>query len=128
MLMRGSDFFNHMIRNELNVWKSFKDVVSNFLSTHKASNYRELGKKKLLALGKLAVNMSIKVYFLFSHIGRFPDNLGCYSEEQGERFQQDIKIMEEKYQCIWNKHTTADYCWNLVRDVLSCKLETILKS
>ena len=38
--------------------------------------------------------MSLKVNFLFSHLDYFPDNLGDFSEEMGERFHQDIKIME----------------------------------
>ncbi len=60
--------------------------------------------------------MSIKVHFLFSHLDRFPGNLGDYSEEQGERFHQDIKTMEERYQGKWDEHMMADYCWNLLRD------------
>jgi len=28
----------------------------------------------------------------------FPENLGDVSDEQGQRFHQDIKIMEERYQ------------------------------
>ena len=42
--------------------------------------------------------MSIEVNFLHSHFDRFPENLGDFSEEQGERFHQDIKVMEERYQ------------------------------
>ena len=42
--------------------------------------------------------MSIKVHFLDNHLERFPENLGDFSEEQGERFHQDIKVMEERYQ------------------------------
>ena len=38
--------------------------------------------------------MSIKVHFLFSHIENFPENLGDVSDEQSERFHQDIKIMD----------------------------------
>ena len=41
--------------------------------------------------------MSIKVHCLHSHLDRFPENLGDFSEEQGERFHQDIKVMEERY-------------------------------
>ncbi|CAH2092031.1 unnamed protein product [Euphydryas editha] len=33
--------------------------------------------------------MNLKLHFLDSHIGHFPENLGEYSEEQGERFHQD---------------------------------------
>jgi hypothetical protein len=35
--------------------------------------------------------MSLKVHFLFSHLNLFLKNLGAVSEEQGERFDQDIK-------------------------------------
>ena len=59
--------------------------------------------------------MSIKFYFLHSHLHLFPDNLGDYSEEQGERFHQDIRVMEERYQGRWDMHLMADYCWSLQR-------------
>jgi hypothetical protein len=39
----------------------------------------------------LGCNMSLKVHFLFSHLNLFLTNLGAVSEEQGERFDQDIK-------------------------------------
>lgn len=40
--------------------------------------------------------MSIKFYFLHSHVDLFPDNLGGHREEHGERFHQDIKTMETR--------------------------------
>ena len=64
----------------------------------------------------LGANMSTKVHYLDSHLDKFPENLGDYSDEQGERFHQDIKVMEEKCQGRWDKHMMADYCWNLQRD------------
>ena len=45
--------------------------------------------------------MSIKLHYLDSHLDTFPDNLGDVSEEQGEKFHQDIKIMEDRYQGRW---------------------------
>nr|CAH7743872.1 unnamed protein product [Callosobruchus chinensis] len=63
-------------------------------------------------------NMSIKLHYLDSHLDRFPENLGDMSEEQGERFHQDIKIMEDRYQGRWDIHMMADYCWSLKRDCL----------
>jgi len=45
----------------------------------------------------LGCNMSIKVHYLHSHLDRFPKNLGNTSEEQGEHFHQDLKIMEDRY-------------------------------
>ena len=38
------------------------------------------------------------------------------SEEQGERFHQDIKTMEKRYQGRWNVNMKVDYCWCLLRD------------
>ena len=64
----------------------------------------------------MGCNMSIKVHFLFNHVERFPDNLGDVSDEQGERFHQDIKIMEERYQGRWGTTMMADFCWCLIRE------------
>lgn len=60
--------------------------------------------------------MSLKLHFLYSHLDYFPENLGDVSEEQGERFHQDLKEMERRYQGRWTKTMLADYCWNLKRD------------
>ena len=63
--------------------------------------------------------MSVKMHYLFSHIDRFPENLGAMSGEQGERFHQDIKEMETRYQGRWDAAMMADYCWTLKRDIPS---------
>ena len=42
--------------------------------------------------------MSLKIHFLHSHLDFFPDNLGDVSDEQGERFHQDISVIEIRYQ------------------------------
>ena len=39
--------------------------------------------------------MSIKVHFLNSDLGRFPENVSALFEEKVERFHQDIKVMEK---------------------------------
>ena len=72
--------------------------------------------RMLKCFEKLGANMSIKLHYLFSHLDRFPQNLGDFSDEQGERFHQDIKVMEDRYQGRWDQHMMADYCWNLLRD------------
>ena len=46
---------------------------------------------------------------------------GAVSEEQGECFHQDIRVMEERYQGRWNVSTLAEYCWYLKRDVPEVK-------
>ena len=46
----------------------------------------------------LGAQISIKLHYLFCRLNHFPDNLGDMSEEQKERFRQDIKTMEESYE------------------------------
>ncbi|PZC80480.1 hypothetical protein B5X24_HaOG214637 [Helicoverpa armigera] len=57
--------------------------------------------------------MSIKVYFLLSHFDHFPENLCDLSEEQGERFHQDIRTMEKRSQGHWNANMMANYCCSI---------------
>jgi len=65
----------------------------------------------------LGCNISIKLYYyLKCRVDKFPDNLGDVSEEQGERFHQDFKIMEDRYQGWRDMHMIANYCWSLKRD------------
>ena len=45
--------------------------------------------------------------------GFFPVNLGAVSDEHGERFHQDIKIMEHRYQGRFEPNMVGDYCWFL---------------
>ena len=60
--------------------------------------------------------LSLKMHFLHSHLEFFPENLGAVSDEQGERFHQDIQAMEERYKGGWNEGMISDYCWMLYRD------------
>ena len=46
----------------------------------------------------LGVKISIKFYYLFSHLDRFPANLGDLNEKHVERFHEDIKVMKERRQ------------------------------
>ena len=62
------------------------------------------------------VNISIKTYYLHNHLNNFPKNLGDLSEEQGKRYHQNIKVMEERYQGRWDNHMRYDYCCDLQSD------------
>ena len=83
---------------EAGAWKAFSKVVHNFLGNKRADNYIELMEELLLSLQDLGCRMSIKVHNLHSHLSEFSANLGDVSEEQGERFHQDVKVMEDRYQ------------------------------
>jgi len=92
-LMNDADFCNFMNSAELSAWTAFTNVVKFFLGKTKAPNYKELVETLLTSLHQLGANMSIKLLFLHSHLARFPENLGDVSDEQGERFHQDISDM-----------------------------------
>lgn len=97
-IIKDSAFTNSMNEIEKKGWASFVEVVQQFLGNHKAETYVELVNEMLNCFQSLGCNMSIKVHYLHSHLDRFPENLGDTSEEQGERFHQDIKTMEDRYQ------------------------------
>ena len=115
-LIRDTEFVKSMNAIESAAWNSFFEVVQKFLGNHKASNYKQLVMRMLKCFEEHGANRSIKLHYLFSHLDRFPQNFGDFSDEQGERFHQDIKVMEERYQGRWDQHMMADYCWNLLRD------------
>ena len=85
-LIRDPEFENSMNEGELEAWKAFILVVKNFLANNKARNYAELVNNMLTAFRNLGCNMSVKMHYLFSHMDRFPENLGSMSDEQEERF------------------------------------------
>ena len=117
-LLRDQYFVTTMTVVEARAWKAFSKVVHNFLGNKRADNYIEFLEELLLILQDLGCQISIKVHYLHSHLSKFSANLGNVSEEQGERFHQDVKVMEERYQGQWNCNMMAsDYCWSLMRDV-----------
>ena len=59
--------------------------------------------------------MSINVHYV-SHLDNFSDNRGDYSDEQGERFHKDSKVLEDRYRDRWDKRTMSDYSWSVKRD------------
>jgi len=95
------------------LWK-----LSSFLGNRKAVNYKGIVAKLLCILQDTVANMRIKLHFLYSHLDRFPENLGDLTDEQGERFHQDISEMEVRYQgsWSWDADMLADYCWSIKRD------------
>ena len=115
LLVKDQIFISTMKKEELNAWKVFCDVVKNFLGNIKFPNFNKLVESLLQAFHNLRCNMSVKVHFLHNHLSYFPENLGAFSEKQGERFHQDIKVMEKRYQGKWNVSMIADYCWNVIR-------------
>ena len=108
-LINDHHFVDSMNEIERKAWDSFV-LVKYFLRNHKADNYVDIVNHMLKNFRDLGCNMSVKVHYLHSHLDRFPENLGDTSDEQGERFHQDLKIMKDRYQGKWDTHMMAVYC------------------
>ena len=114
--MKDDDFDRTLTGSERNVWNAFKLLVHNFLGKHRSPDYEQIVSELLESMKNLGSRMSIKMHFLHSHLDYFPENCGDFSEEQGERFHQDISTMEARYQGRWDVNMMADFCWSLARD------------
>ena len=110
-LMCDDNFVAAMTYDEKEAWTAFRDVVSKFWRNTKDSHYKNIVQNMLQKFEKLGCLMSLKLHFLKSHLDFFPENLGAVSDEQGERFHQDIRVME--LECFYDE----DYCWSLHREI-----------
>lgn len=115
-LFKDKEFLESLVGVEKEAWLAFHDVVLNFLGNTKSPMYKQIVDKLIAKFQALGTRMSLKLHFLHAHLDFFPENLGAVSEEQGERFHQDIKTMERRYQGYWSINMMADYCWTLRRD------------
>ena len=92
--MNDANFGNFMNSAELSAWAAFANVVKFFLGKTKAPNYTEFIETLLTSLHQLGANMSIKLHFLHSHLACIAENLGDVSDDQGDRYHQQISDME----------------------------------
>ena len=88
----------------------------HILWNNRSPDYAQIVGQMIDNYRKAGCKMSLKVHFLNSHLDFFPDNCGQFSEQQGERFHQDISVMENRYKGKWNTQMMADYCWGLIRE------------
>ncbi|GBM19044.1 hypothetical protein AVEN_172509-1 [Araneus ventricosus] len=109
-MMKDENFETKMETNERKAWESLKLVITSFLGTKKDPNYKSVVEEMIKNFKILGCSMCLKVHFLDSHLNYFLENLDEVSEEQGERFHQDIKEMKRRYQGKWNLSMIADYC------------------
>ncbi|GBP15449.1 hypothetical protein EVAR_9240_1 [Eumeta japonica] len=114
--LKAPEMFNQTDLNDLIRdlgMNEFVWLVHNFLGNKKSMDFSHHVEELMCQFQKLGCNISIKLHFLHNHLDYFPSNLGDLSEEQGERFHQDLRTMEERYQGHWNAHMMADYCWSI---------------
>jgi hypothetical protein len=115
-ILECKEFPKMLTTKERAAWNSFVAVVRGFLGNHKAEYYVELVENLVKNYGKMGCRMSLKVHILDAHLDKFKENTGAYSEEQGERFHQDILDFERRYQGQYNENMMGDYIWGLIRE------------
>jgi hypothetical protein len=95
----SDDLFETTLKTvEREAWNAFKEVIAKFLGNYKDPNCKQIVEKMLEHFIALGCALSLKVHFLNVHLDYFTENLGAVSEKLGERFHQDIKEMETRYQ------------------------------
>lgn len=115
-LLNDDNFELTMDNFQLAAWKAFRSICKDFLGNHRSPKYMDIVQELLQSYEALGCKMSLKVPFLMSHMDFFPDNMGSVSDEHGERFHQDISVMEKRYKGKWSAAMLADFCWMLQRD------------
>lgn len=115
-LMKNTTFSEQMTAEEKRAWTSFIAVCENFLGNKRSPDYVDVVKELLEAYHAMGCNMSTKLHYLHSHLDFFPQNLGRFSDEQGERFHQEILKIEQRYVGKCTVHMLSDYCWSLKRN------------
>ena len=93
---------------ERNTWQAFRMIVEGFLGNHRRDDCATVVSNLIESHEKLGCRMSLKLHFLHSHLDFFRDNLGNVSEEHGERFHQDVQVMEKRYQGRWSEAMMGD--------------------
>jgi hypothetical protein len=104
------DFLLTMTEVEREAWIAFKSIITKFLRNNKDPDYVTTAANMLEKFKVLGCLMSLKIHIFIRTWIIFPEYLGALSEEQGERFHQDIKEMERRYQGLWNVNMVGDYC------------------
>jgi len=89
LFIKTSSFEAVLNDKEKASWQSFENISNGFLRNFKPANFRGLVQDLMDSYEKLGCKLSLKIHFLFSHLGFFPLNCGAVSDEHGERFQQD---------------------------------------
>ena len=94
-MLKSKSLKGKMNEIEKEACQPFRSVVNEFLGNKRNQNYQELMKKLIKSYQNMGCRMSVKLHFLCSHLDFFQENLGDFSEEHGERFDQNIEPMEK---------------------------------
>lgn len=97
-------------------FSALKDVCESFLGNRRSLNYLQVIENMMKCYEKLDINITIKMHTLICHLDIFKDSCGAYSDEQGERFHQDLKSNEQDYAGKDMAKALGRYCWTLIRE------------
>lgn len=115
-IMKNEEFKSNLTTKELAAYEAFIKVVQGFLGNHRDPNAKRLVEDLLKKYHAMGSRMSLKMHFLKSHFDSFPDNLGKYSDEHGEKFHQNMFAIESRFNNRFHTIMLGEYCWNLLRD------------
>ena len=88
--MACKEFPKKLALKEKAAWDSFIAVVRGFLGYHKAKNREKPVQALAKNYGKMGCRMSLKVHIMDALLDNFKENMGAYSEKQGEYFHRYI--------------------------------------
>jgi len=124
-IIECDEFDNLLNRTEKTAWNSFVAVVYGFLGNHKAENYVQLVQTFIKIYANVGCRMSLKIHILDAYLQKFKDNMGAYSEEQDERFHQDILDFERRYQGQCNENMMGVYIWGFFEKAMCSTLANL---
>ena len=112
------EYFDKLLQgDEKATWESFKFCSKSIFEKEKRSKLWRAYKQPFAELPEIRLHHVTKNKLPSLTFGFFfPVNPGAVSDENRERFHQDISSMEKRYQGKWNCAMLADYCWTLARD------------
>lgn len=115
-MIQTETFVENLPSTHRKAWRCIKSLVIGFFGKHRDPNYVTIVADLMEEFRSIGVNMSAKIHFLHAHLDYFPANCSDFSDEQGERFHQDLSFVET---CYKGKNLQANmiarYCNTIVR-------------
>ena len=107
-MIKSETVENTMSFKKKEAWQSFRGAVEGFLSNKKDPNFQKLVARLIRNFSKLGKSNIFEAAISLFTPGFFQNNLGDFSEENGERFHQDIESIKRKYQGRWDSAMMGD--------------------
>ena len=95
-------------------WLSYVELCQGFLGSERSDEWQEIARKLVSNYKEQGCLMSLKLHYVSDHLDKFPANCGLMSEQQGERFHQQLSWLEKFYnKSADGLRMLADFCWRL---------------